>query len=161
VKIGLALEQVHSAEVELADQLTLVGERHKADHDIYHLTSSLAAKAATRIEQLAAHGARFDVRLDPKADVRRGGPLDLAREKASELLGRRPEAGLMLLADLRELHLAATRASIDWVALGQGAQAVRDADLLALVDGCQPQVEKVTKWSLTRIKTAAPQVLAG
>jgi hypothetical protein len=62
--------------------------------------------------------------------------------------------------DLRELHLLYAEASIDWVILGQGAQAVRDAELLDTVSGCHAQTLPGLKRTVTRIKTAAPQVLA-
>jgi hypothetical protein len=57
------------------------------------------------------------------------------REKASELAGRRPEPGLLLLADLRHLHRVAAGVSLDWELLAQGAQAAKDSELLALTDG--------------------------
>ena len=50
--------------------------------------------------------------------------------------------------------------SIDWVLLGQGAQAVRDAGLLEAVSECHATLRGM-KWTVTRLKTAAPQVLAG
>ncbi len=89
------------------------------------------------------------------------GLLGRACEKASELAGRRPEAGLLLLRDLRELHLLYAEASIDWVLLNQGAQAIRDAELVAAVADCHAQTLRGMKWTVTRLKTAAPQVLAG
>jgi hypothetical protein len=82
-------------------------------------------------------------------------------EKSSELLGHRPQAVLLLLRDLREVHLLAAAASINWVILGQGAQAIRDEDLLATVTSRHPFALKTLKWTTTRVKEAAPQVLAG
>ena len=71
------------------------------------------------------------------------------------------EAGLQLLRDLRRLHLTYAVASIDWVLLGQGAQAIRDAELLDAVSECHTQTLRGMKWTVTRLKAAAPQVLAG
>jgi hypothetical protein len=86
-------------------------------------------------------------------------PFGKAREKASEISGRRPEPGLLLLRDLRTLHLLYAGASINWVILGQGAQAAKDEALLAVVSECHPQTLRGMKWTVTRLKTAAPQVL--
>jgi hypothetical protein len=158
VNLELAIEQVHDAESELVRELERVGEAHKADHDIHHLGASLSDKARTRIERLAAEGERHGASLNH--DVKGTGPLAPLREKASELAGRRPEGGLLLLRDLRRLHLASVRASIDWVVLAQAAQAARDEQLLGLVSECHPQVLQVLKWTTTRIKQAAPQALA-
>jgi len=66
----------------------------------------------------------------------------------------------MLLRDLRELYLAAARASLAWTALGQGAQAVGDTDLLEAVSACHPETIRTMKWTVQKVKEAAPQVLA-
>ena len=42
MKIGLAIQQVRSAEGDLAQELERVGERHKTDQEVYHLTRTLA-----------------------------------------------------------------------------------------------------------------------
>jgi hypothetical protein len=34
MKLDLALRDVRDAEMELANQLNVLGERHKADHDV-------------------------------------------------------------------------------------------------------------------------------
>jgi hypothetical protein len=82
------------------------------------------------------------------------------RERGAELLGRRPEAGLLLLRDLRDLHLSAARASVAWTVLGQGAQAVRDEELLQVVTACHPETIRTLKWTVQKLKEASPQVLA-
>jgi len=65
------------------------------------------------------------------------------------------------LHDLRDLHLAAARASVAWTVLGQGAQAVRDDALLETVTTSHPETIRTMKWALQRLKEAAPQLLAG
>jgi hypothetical protein len=76
------------------------------------------------------------------------------------VLGRAPQSGLLLLRDLRDLFLAAEECSITWVMAGQGAQAVRDKELLELVRELHGETELQVKWLTMRIKLAAPQVLA-
>jgi hypothetical protein len=161
VKLGLAIRDVRDAEQTLAQQLNVLGERHKADHDIYHLTHTLQRIARANLERLAPHGTRYDVDVDPAdAPAEHGtGLLEKAREKSSELIGRRPEPGLLLLRDLRELHLQYAEASINYVILGQGAQAARDRELLEAVSQCHIPTLRGMKWTVTRIKTAAPQTL--
>jgi hypothetical protein len=161
VKIALAIREVHDAEAELGDELGRIGERHRADHDVFHISRTLIGLHHANLEALAPFGERYGTSIDPADAEGGGGPLARAREKVSELTGRRPEAGLLLLRDLRHLHLLYAEASINWVLLGQGAQAVRDAELLAVVERCHSQSLRGMKWTLTRLKTAAPQVLAG
>jgi hypothetical protein len=146
VKLGLAIEHVAGSERELAKQLLAVGERHKTDHDVFHMTRTLSKKERGHLDELARHAGRYGAQLDRDGDGSGPGIVAAAREKSAELLGRRPEPGLLLLRDLRELHL-------------QGAQAARDADLLATVSACHEETLKTLKWTTYRLKEAAPQAL--
>jgi len=161
MKIGWAIEQLAEAERHLASELRATGARHKADHDVFHLTETLQRIAHANLERLEPHGERYGVDVDPAdAPTEHGsGLLEKAREKSAELIGRRPEPGLLLVRDLRTLHLLYAEASIDYVILGQGAQAARDGHLLDAVSHCHAQTLRGMKWTVTRIKTAAPQVL--
>lgn len=80
-------------------------------------------------------------------------------EKTSEALGRRPEPALLLLRDLRELHLCAVGNNVYWEMLAQAAQALRDSELLALTKACRPQTVRQMKWTETLIKELSPQAL--
>jgi hypothetical protein len=160
MKIGMAIEQVAAAERELAGELARVGERHKADHDVFHLTRTLARTELDHLEALAPHASRYDVEVELHGDG--AGPPKAVRAalgKGAELVGRRPEPGVLLLRDLRELHVRAAGASLDWVALGQGAQAARDTELLSVVSACHEETLRTLKWTTYRLKEAAPQVL--
>jgi hypothetical protein len=160
MKIGLAIEQVAAAERELADALAAAGERHKTNHDVFHLTRTLAKLERGHLDALAPHARRYDADVDrDDAVAARPGPVRSAVEKGAELIGRRPEAGLLLLQDLRRLHLCAAAASLDWVALGQAAQAAKDTELLETVTACHPETLRTLKWTTYRVKEAAPQVL--
>lgn len=185
MKIGLAVQQVRSAEEDLAKGLERIGERHKTDQEVYHLTRTLAdvsrrnAREITRFQERypASGGTESDEgglglfgRLREKgsdlvesvsggSEGGRSGLLDAAREKGAGMAGRRPETGLLLLRDLRELHALASEASVNWVILGQGAQAAKDPELLRATKGCHPDTLRTLKWTNTMIKIVAPQVL--
>ncbi len=160
MKIDLAIREVGRAEAELADLLLRVGERHRVDHDVFHMSRTLAAKSRESLLALTDAAARYDVALDLDAAEPSDGLRTTLREKSAELLAGHPQAALLLLRDLREVHLLAAEASINWVILGQGAQAVRDEDLLGTVTERHPFALKTLKWTTTRLKEAAPQVLA-
>jgi hypothetical protein len=161
LKLELALTAVHRSESRLGEELLELGERHKAEHDVHHLTRTLAGWSRGHVRALAQAGRRFGLELDADAvgDDGTGDPLSALRGKTAELAGRRPEPGVLLLQDLRRLHLAAAEASIDWTLLGQGAQAARDREVLDLVAACHPRTLRTLRWSTTRLKVAAPQVL--
>lgn len=79
--------------------------------------------------------------------------------KSAELMGRRPEPGLLLFHDLRDLHLAASGNSLYRVMLGQATQAAEDGGLPTAVSSCHPPTLRQMRWTVTMIKTLAPQVL--
>lgn len=162
MRLDRAIEDVRDAEARLASRLDVLGERHKADHDVYHLTGTLQGLHRANLEALAPFAERYGTTVDPGAapEDHGDGLRDRLREKGSELLARRPETGLLLLRDLRTLHLLYAEASIDWVILQQGAKAVRDADLVEVASDCHAQTLRGMKWTVTRIKLAAPQVLS-
>lgn len=90
----------------------------------------------------------------------RSGPLPPLRTRLSELTGHRAEPGMLLLSDLRGVHRVTAGVSLDWELLAQGAQAVRDGELLALSRRCHPRTLRQLTWSNAMLKTLAPQVLA-
>ena len=144
MKLGVAIEQVAGAERELAEQLLAVGERRSDDHDVFHMTRTLAKKERAHIDALEPHARRYDAALP-------------------EIEAAQPDnegfKGPALLGDLRRLHLLAAGVLLDWVALAQGAQAAKDRDLLATVTECHDETLRTLKWTTYRLKEAAPQAL--
>jgi hypothetical protein len=158
MKLGIAISEVAAAEAELSEGLLELGERHKADHDVYQLTRQLGRWTPGHLAALEPFADRYEGEVE-RVDSDSGGPLTAIREKGAELVGRRPEPALLLLRDLRELHLRATRASVGWTVLGQAAQAARDPELLECVSQCHPQTLRTLRWTLTKLKEASPQAL--
>ncbi|MEV4313918.1 hypothetical protein [Actinocrispum sp. NPDC049592] len=158
MKIGLAVRELHRAEKSLARDLLKLSDKHKVEHEIHHVARDLAAWSADHIRSLADIGARYDLRLD--RDVpHSSGPLAPVRTAISELGVRRPEPGLLLLADLRRVHRKAVGVSLDWELLAQGAQAVKDDDLVKVTERCHPQTLRQMKWTNAMLKTLSPQIL--
>jgi hypothetical protein len=156
VKLDLVLRELHRAEKALAKDLLRVSDRHHAEHEIHHVARDLAGWSRTHVRELADAARRYDLNLtDPPPED--GGPL---RTKLSELLGRRAEPGLLLLADLRRLHRKTAGVSLDWELLAQGAQAVKDTDLLELTQRCHPRTLRQLTWSNSMLKTLSPQIIA-
>jgi hypothetical protein len=159
MKLGLALRELHHSEKSLARDLLKLSDRHKAEHEIHHVARDLAAWSGDHVRALAAAAERYDLHLSPDV-AHHSGPLAPIRAVISELGGRRPEPGLLLLADLRRLHRKAAGVSLDWELLAQGAQAVSDTDLLDLAQRSHPQTLRQLKWTNAMLKTLSPQVLA-
>jgi hypothetical protein len=162
VKIGLALRELHGLETDLADEFRKVGERHAADHAIFHTAHLCAQQCEEHARRLHEVEDRYRTDLP---DDENGGPLQGVLEKArrgiSAAAGRTKPSALLLLHDLRDLLLAAEECSITWVMLGQAAQAARDPELLALVTECHTETEIQVKWLTTMLKEKSPHVLVG
>lgn len=160
MRLGSLLARLHELETDLADRYRRLGERHAADHDVYHQCASFARQAEEHARRLAPVAERYGEHVDEHGGPGFwGGLLESVRHKSSELTGRTSPAALLLLRDLRELFLAAEEVSITWVMAGQAAQAARDRELLEVVRACHSETELQVKWLTTRIKVASPQAL--
>lgn len=159
MKLRLVIRELHRSENSLAANLLKLAERHKVDHGIYHVACDLARWSETHVHELAEVGQRYGLHLRDHARGGDTGKLAAMREKASEMLGRRPEPALLLLADLRRVHLEAAGVSLDWELLGQGAQAAKDSDLLQLAQRCHPQTLRQMRWANAMLKEISPQAL--
>jgi hypothetical protein len=152
-----ALIRVHHGETDLAGHLDELADRHSSDHEIHHVAWDLAGWSRRNLDQIANVAADHDVRLSHDAgDPSRLGHL---RRSISTVVGRRPEPGLVLLEDLRDLYLIASETSLAWEMLAQHAQAGHEKDILELASRCHPQTLRQIRWSNTMLKTLSPQVL--
>ena len=154
-----ALKRLHAGENEIHRQLLRLAQLHAADHEVHHVGRDLASWSAEHVRLLATQAARLDLELDADADTP-GAAADRLRTAVSTITGRRPDPGLLLLHDLRDLYLQASDNSLTWEMLAQTAQAARERDLLALAEGCHPQNLRQLRWANTTIKILSPQILA-
>jgi hypothetical protein len=158
MKIGIVLRELHRAENDLAHELLQASERHKVDHEVFHVARDLAVWSQRHVREIVPVARRFGEELDPEPEAELG-VMERLRERGSELVGRRPETGLLLLRDLRGLHLKATGVSVDWLLLGQAAQGLEDTELLDLTQRCQPESLRQATWAKAKLKESATQVL--
>jgi hypothetical protein len=159
MKLGMAIEELHRSENELYTVLLAMSDRHRVDHEVFHVTRDMARWSEQHVGELAGAGREFGLELDPEPR-HVSGLLETLQQKASELTGRRSEPGLLLLADLRHLYREAAGTSLDWELLAQGAQGAKKKDLLDLAERCHPQTLRVSRWAEAKLKESSPQVLA-
>lgn len=158
MKIGLALEELHRSEAELARELLKVSERHEVDHEIFHLGQDLAKWSQQHVREIAEIAKNYGQDLNPESGTRHG-PLGAIAEKGSELIGRMSTPALLLLRDLREVYIKAAGVSVDWELLAQAAQGIKDRDLLALAQKCHPETLRQMRWANSKLKESATQIL--
>ena len=159
MKLDMAIEELHRSENELHTVLLAMSDRHRVDHEVFHVTRDMARWSRQHVAELAEAGREFGLDLDPEARED-AGLLETLRQKASELTGRRPEPGILLLADLRHLYRESSGTSLDWELLAQGAQGAKKKDLLDFAERCHAQTLRVSKWAEAKLKESSPQVLA-
>lgn len=157
--ITLTLRALHHGERQLAKELVSVAERHSTEHEVHHVAKDLVLWSEEHCRRLADTGRHYALDLAGPSAKSSSGLIPSLREKTAEAIGHRPEPGLLLLRDLRELHLAATGNSLYWEMLAQAGQAAKDTRLLELAAACHPQTLRQMRWTNTLIKNLAPQVL--
>ena len=160
MKLDTAINEVQDAEVALASKLSEIGERHAAEHDLYHLSHTLVRQGADHLRRLVPFGDSYGTAVRPHRIGDSPGMLASVRHTASDVTGRSESSGLPLLRDLRQLYLVAQEAELAWLILAQAARAVRDHELLQVATSCQEDAEARGTWLRTRIKETAPQALA-
>jgi hypothetical protein len=160
-KLGRTLKQLHEALGDLAGEYRKVGESHADEVDVFHTARTLAAQCELQAQSLGVHAERYGTELPNGAqDGLWDGILATLRRAQANSLEHSSLPGLLLLRDLRQLHLAIEEAAMLWLVIGQAAQAVRDPELLEVVTRSREEISKQLMWVTTRIKETAPQVLA-
>lgn len=143
--IGLA---DHSEQI-LADSFRTVALGHADAADVFHTCRMLATWSDEHRHRLA-----------PALD-RYGEAGDLAEPERLHAAGlgeaRQGEVGL--LRDLQDLLLLVTLVQTTWTVIAQGAQGLRDKELLQIAETSNAQTSRQLSWLNTRMKAAAPQAL--
>jgi len=142
--VGLA----DHSEQTLADSFRAVAEGHARQADIFHTCHLLAGWSDQHRKDLAPAVERYG-----EQDVE-----EPERLRADALTSTR-EGEIGLLRDLQDLHLLATLVHSTWTVIAQGAQGLRDPELLGVAHTSQAETTRQLTWLTTRMKQAAPQAL--
>jgi hypothetical protein len=149
--------ELHRSERKLAQNLSAIAARHRADTNIHYAALDLARWSESHLHQLVEHGQRQGLNVSPH---RRSHALAAVLQgRVADVLPRRPEPALVLLADLRRVYRHAAGVSVDWELLGQAAQSAKDDDLLQLTSRCRPLTLRQMRWANAMLKELSPQGL--
>lgn len=142
--VGLA---DHSERI-LAESFRSVAEGHARAADVFHTCHLLAQMSDRHRAALAAAVERYG-----EDDIE-----EPERLRAEGLGEARPgEVGL--LRDLQDLHVLASLVQTTWTVIAQGAQGLRDHELLEVATTSSAETSRQLSWLNTRMKVAAPQAL--
>jgi hypothetical protein len=142
--VGLA---DHSEQV-LADSFRVVAEGHARVADVHHTALLLAGWSDRHREALAPVVERYG-----EADV------DEPERLHAAGLAQVRQGEIGLLRDLQDLHVLATLVQTTWTVISQGAQGLRDRELLDVATSANAETSRQLTWLNTRMKVAAPQAL--
>jgi len=142
--VGLA----DHSEQTLADSFRAVAEGHAHVADVFHTCHQLADWCDDHRQRLAPA-------------VQRYGEQDVAEPERlrADALSATREGEVGLLRDLQDLYLLATLVHSTWTVITQGAQGLRDRELLEVATSSNAETSRQLSWLNTRMKAAAPQAL--
>jgi hypothetical protein len=143
--VGLA----DHSEQTLADSFRAVAEGHAHVADVFHTCRLLAGWSDAHRKALAPAVERYgeDTGVDEPERLHAAG------------LAQAREGEVGLLRDLQDLHVLASLVQTTWTVIAQGAQGLRDRELLEIAQGCRAETTRQISWLDTRMKVAAPQAL--
>lgn len=142
--LGLA----ENAEKNLAKAFGKVKMQHAFEPDVVEMCEKFLLWTNQHLEHIDRLAEQYKKEEDDEA------------EEIAEALFTTPRMGAFgMLRDLHGLWLLVHEAQICWIILHQAAQALRDASLESVCRECGEHSKRETMWLLTKIKSAAPQVL--
>lgn len=146
--IGTYIQLVHKGQRDLAEAFLLVSAKHAAEPDIEELCKLLASWSQLLVEKIKPFAEKYSEEKDNEPD-----------RLLKDFFKQNRKGALALLRDLHDLWLMANEANVSAIILRQAAQGLRDKALMALCNELEKKSERQIAWLLTRMKSAAPQVL--
>ena len=149
MNLNVYLGLLHRSEQTLAESFRQVAQGHGDEPDIHFLCQTLAGQCDAHQQKLKPVVERYG------EDTGDAEPERLHAEG----LAQTRSGPVGLLRDLQDLYLLASLVDITWTMVKQAGQALRDRELLDVVEQCDGQTAIQLKWLQTRMKQAAPQAL--
>ena len=148
--VGTYLHLACHSEATLAASLRAVGEGHADQADVFHTCHTLAKMSDAHVNALAPVAQRYQDTHDQVEEPERLHAAGVAEVRPGQI---------GLLRDLQDLHMLAGLVQTTWTVLAQGAQGLRDEELLDIATSSNAETSRQLSWLNTRMKAAAPQAL--
>lgn len=149
MNLNIYLGMLRQAEETLAQSFLQVADGHGSEPDVRFLCQSLADQCDHHRDLLLPIVRRYgEVNTDNEPERLHANGLSTTRS-----------GPVGLLRDLQDLYLMASLVDITWTMVKQAGSALRDRELLSVVEHCDAQTSTQLRWLQTRMKQAAPQAL--
>ena len=139
---------LRKAEQVLASSYRQVAQGHGAEPDVYHLCHTLAQQCDQHARALGPVIERYGEQPDDEPERLHAVGISSTRTGPAGLI-----------RDLQDLYLLANLVDVTWMMVKQAAFALRDDQLVVVVEKCETQIKVQLGWLTTRMKQAAPQAL--
>ena len=146
--IGRYINLVYLTEKDLAMAFRKVAKEHGSEPDVYQTCQLLASWSDLLYKDMEPFVEKYKDKKDKEPD-----------RLTNTLLQDTRNGGLALLRDLHDLYLIATEVMVCCTILKQGADGLRDQELMTTCAEVERQTQRQQNWLLTRMKQAAPQTL--
>lgn len=143
---------LHKSEQTLADAFRTVGEGHAAEVDVFHICQTLAQMSEEHVRRLAPVAERY-------GEEHSGDDVEEPERLHADGIAEVRPGAVGLLRDLQDLHLLGTLVQTSWTVVVQGAQGIRDRELLEIATSSNAETSRQLAWLNTRMKVAAPEAL--
>ncbi|MGV9717277.1 hypothetical protein [Rhodococcus pyridinivorans] len=84
-KVSLAVRELHRSENDLATELLRTADRHKVDHEIFHVARDIAGWSQQHVRELARAGHDYDLALSERCHPQTLRQLRWANAKLKEI----------------------------------------------------------------------------
>ncbi len=148
MNLPVYLGLLDKGEAALAQSFRQVADGHSDEPDVFHLCHTLAEQCDDHEQRLAPVVERYGEKRDAEPE-----------RFHAEALKKTRKGPVGLLRDLQDLYVLVSLVDITWTVVKQAGLALRDEELLAVVEKCESQTKVQLSWLETRIKQAAPQAL--
>ncbi|MEU4098719.1 hypothetical protein [Streptomyces sp. NPDC026673] len=142
------LQFQRASETTLGRSYTAISEGHITDADVHWTTARFSRQCVAHADALAPVLARLDTPDEPVPERLHIQGITTARTGPAGLL-----------RDLLDLYQFANLLDITWSLVGQAGRAIRDHELLRVIDECAAETTAQLNWLRMRMKEAAPQTL--
>lgn len=146
--IGHYVELVHKGQQDLVEAYLLVAQKHGDEPDVLEQCKLQAGWSMQLAEKLEPFAQKYREEKDEEPD-----------RLLHQFFKANRKGVVALLRDLHDLWLMASEAQVSAVILRQAASGIRDESLITVCDEMEETAQRQLSWLLTRMKSAAPQIL--
>ena len=147
-KVAFTLAVLRGTERQLADAFAMLADKHARDAAIRDMSALMAAWSARHVES-----------LEPLVKKYGRGASERPERLRSALFAGTRLGGLGALQDLQDVSLLVTEAEMGWTQLKEAGQALRDQEMLDIVEKGSEENTRQLQWVKTMVKELSAETL--